>query len=80
MVSHICHLNGCVFLSINSVLETMTDMCFSPWLSSRTIRQLFGKEKRYADSKSRIRGFIRKVKPADLLQLTTVYSFEFCFS
>ncbi|XP_017855933.1 PREDICTED: probable cytochrome P450 313a4 isoform X2 [Drosophila arizonae] len=36
-------------------------MCFSPWLSSRTIRQLFGKEKRYAISKSRIRGFIRKL-------------------
>ncbi|XP_023169188.2 probable cytochrome P450 313a4 [Drosophila hydei] len=43
------------------ILETMTDMCFSPWLSSRTIRQLFGKEKRYASSKARIKGFIRKL-------------------
>ncbi|ALC46388.1 Cyp313a5 [Drosophila busckii] len=43
------------------VLETMTDMCFSPWLSSKLIRQLYGKEKRYANSKLEIREFIRKL-------------------
>ncbi|KAH8420710.1 hypothetical protein KR222_002482 [Zaprionus bogoriensis] len=48
-------------LSVNSVLETMTDMCFSPWLSSKTVRRLYGKEERYSKSKSEIRGFIRKL-------------------
>ncbi|EDW67259.1 probable cytochrome P450 313a4 isoform X1 [Drosophila virilis] len=43
------------------VLESMTDMCFSPWLSSKTVRQLFGKEERYSSAKSEIRGFIRKL-------------------
>ncbi|XP_017847902.1 probable cytochrome P450 313a4 isoform X2 [Drosophila busckii] len=36
-------------------------MCFSPWLSSKLIRQLYGKEKRYANSKLEIREFIRKL-------------------
>lgn len=52
-------------------------MCFSPWLSSRTIRQLFGKEKRYASSKARIKGFIRKVIPRDLLKLAVDNLFSF---
>ncbi|XP_030558984.1 probable cytochrome P450 313a4 isoform X2 [Drosophila novamexicana] len=39
----------------------INDMCFSPWLSSKTVRQLFGKEERYSSAKSEIRGFIRKL-------------------
>jgi len=45
----------------NSILESMTDMCFSPWLSSKMVRQLLGKDERYASAKSEIRQFIRKV-------------------
>ncbi|KAH8330701.1 hypothetical protein KR067_006615 [Drosophila pandora] len=43
------------------VLETMTDMCFSPWLNSRWIRQLAGKESHYYQAKTEIRQFIRKL-------------------
>ncbi|KAH8383501.1 hypothetical protein KR009_008941 [Drosophila setifemur] len=43
------------------MLETMTDMCFSPWLNSKWIRQLLGKESHYHQAKTEIRLFIRKV-------------------
>ncbi|XP_002137133.2 probable cytochrome P450 313a4 isoform X1 [Drosophila pseudoobscura] len=42
-------------------LETMTDMCFSPWLNSRWARQLSGKEANYYRAKTEIRAFIRKL-------------------
>ncbi|XP_034137517.1 probable cytochrome P450 313a4 isoform X2 [Drosophila guanche] len=42
-------------------LETMTDMCFSPWLNSRWARQLAGKEDSYHRAKTEIRAFIRKL-------------------
>ncbi|XP_017040982.1 probable cytochrome P450 313a4 isoform X1 [Drosophila ficusphila] len=43
------------------MLETMTDMCFSPWLNSRFIRQLLGKESHYYQAKTEIRQFIKKL-------------------
>ncbi|XP_043947021.1 probable cytochrome P450 313a4 isoform X2 [Drosophila biarmipes] len=37
------------------------DMCFSPWLNSRFIRQLAGIESHYYQAKTEIRQFIRKI-------------------
>ncbi|KAH8375955.1 hypothetical protein KR200_010759 [Drosophila serrata] len=42
-------------------LNTMADMCFSPWLNSRFIRQLVGKESQYYQAKTEIREFIKKL-------------------
>ncbi|XP_017037854.1 probable cytochrome P450 313a4 [Drosophila kikkawai] len=42
-------------------LNTMADMCFSPWLNSRFIRQLVGKESEYYQAKTEIRQFIKKL-------------------
>ncbi|KAH8232541.1 hypothetical protein KR032_009081 [Drosophila birchii] len=42
-------------------LNTMADMCFSPWLNSRFIRQLVGKESQYHQAKTEIRQFIKKL-------------------
>ncbi|KAH8407356.1 hypothetical protein KR215_008295 [Drosophila sulfurigaster] len=50
-----------LLLRINSLLEAATDMCFSPWLLSKTIRQLLGREKQYSKIKSQINDFIRKM-------------------
>ncbi|KAL7730290.1 hypothetical protein ACLKA6_016543 [Drosophila palustris] len=54
------------------ILESMTDMCFSPWLSSKLVRRLFGKEERYSSAKSGIRGFIRKLIEKKLARDTEV--------
>ncbi|EDW83657.2 uncharacterized protein Dwil_GK13561 [Drosophila willistoni] len=50
------------------VLETMTDMCFSPWLNSQWVRQLLGKEERYWRAKTEIREFIRKLIEKNVLE------------
>ncbi|XP_068153110.1 probable cytochrome P450 313a4 isoform X1 [Drosophila tropicalis] len=50
------------------VLETMTDMCFSPWLNSQWVRQLLGKEERYWRAKTEIRAFIRKLIEKNMLE------------
>ncbi|KAH8257895.1 hypothetical protein KR038_002772 [Drosophila bunnanda] len=42
-------------------LNNMADMCFSPWLNSRFIRQLLGKESQYYQAKTEIRQFIKKL-------------------
>ncbi|KAH8283844.1 hypothetical protein KR054_003202 [Drosophila jambulina] len=42
-------------------LNTMADMCFSPWLNSRFIRQLLGKESEYYQAKTEIRQFVKKL-------------------
>ncbi|KAH8312402.1 hypothetical protein KR044_010573 [Drosophila immigrans] len=48
-------------LRFNSLLENMTDMCFSPWLINKTVRQLLGREKEYDKVKTQISGFIGEV-------------------
>ncbi|EDX13173.1 probable cytochrome P450 313a4 isoform X1 [Drosophila simulans] len=50
------------------ILETMTDMCFSPWLNSRFCRQLAGKESHYYQAKTEIRQFIRKIIERKLVE------------
>ncbi|XP_062123357.1 LOW QUALITY PROTEIN: probable cytochrome P450 313a4 [Drosophila sulfurigaster albostrigata] len=52
--------------AFHSLLEAATDMCFSPWLLSKTIRQLLGREKQYSKIKSQISDFIRKIIEAKL--------------
>ncbi|KAH8381275.1 hypothetical protein KR093_001708 [Drosophila rubida] len=34
-----------------NILGTATDMCFSPWLLSKTVRQLLGRDKQYTKNK-----------------------------
>ncbi|KAH8407323.1 hypothetical protein KR215_003910 [Drosophila sulfurigaster] len=44
--------------------ETLTEVCFSPWLISRTLRKLFGKEDRYFKAKSELKGLVKElIKP-----------------
>ncbi|XP_030385533.1 probable cytochrome P450 313a4 [Scaptodrosophila lebanonensis] len=43
------------------ISQTSTDMALCPWLRNRTIRQILGKEKRYADAKSGLREFLKKM-------------------
>ncbi|XP_062123671.1 probable cytochrome P450 313a4 [Drosophila sulfurigaster albostrigata] len=45
----------------HNLQKTMTEMFFSPWLISRTIRQLFGWEDQYVKAKSEMRGFLSKL-------------------
>ncbi|XP_060647627.1 probable cytochrome P450 313a4 isoform X1 [Drosophila nasuta] len=48
-------------LNISNLQESMTEIFFSPWLISRTLRQLFGREDQYFKAKTEIRGFINKL-------------------
>ncbi|XP_052848144.1 probable cytochrome P450 313a4 isoform X1 [Drosophila gunungcola] len=43
------------------ILENMTDMCFSPWLNSRFVRQLLGRESHYSQAKTEVRQFTKKL-------------------
>ncbi|KAH8381276.1 hypothetical protein KR093_001709 [Drosophila rubida] len=45
----------------HALLENMTDICFSPWLLNKTVRQLLGREENYAKTKAQISGFIEKL-------------------
>ncbi|XP_060647492.1 probable cytochrome P450 313a4 isoform X4 [Drosophila nasuta] len=53
--------NNKLLEAYRSLLKTVTDMCLSPWLLSRTVRQLLGREKKYAKAKTQINGFLFKL-------------------
>ncbi|KAM8708002.1 hypothetical protein ACLKA7_015038 [Drosophila subpalustris] len=63
--------NNKLLQSFHCLLEAITDMCLSPWLVNKTIRQLLGKESNYAKSKSEIRGLIRSLIESNLAKDTT---------
>ncbi|XP_060647490.1 probable cytochrome P450 313a4 isoform X2 [Drosophila nasuta] len=48
-------------LKTTNYSKLIVDMCLSPWLLSRTVRQLLGREKKYAKAKTQINGFLFKL-------------------
>ncbi|XP_030370367.1 probable cytochrome P450 313a4 [Scaptodrosophila lebanonensis] len=56
-----CFKNNILLQRYQCVQETMTDMCFSPWLNNRILRIIFGKEESYSRAKLEIRAFIKKL-------------------
>lgn len=50
-----------LLFSYQCVLENMTEMCFSPWLSNSFVRRIFRIYEPYNGAKKEIRQFIRKL-------------------
>lgn len=64
------HIKDTIIQDWQCVQQTITDMCLSPWLCSKTLRQLLGKEEQYSNAKSELRGFVRKLIESKLTQVS----------
>ncbi|KAM8717748.1 hypothetical protein ACLKA7_004449 [Drosophila subpalustris] len=63
--------NNKLLPSFHCFLKAIADICISPWLVNKTIRQLLGKEREYTKSVIEIRRFIRALVESHLAKDTT---------